>query len=61
MSEYGRHKIYHLICFKKVTPQQAKPVYTPEDYQQVFGRWADEKCNTSRGKGLLFFTDIPTA
>ena len=49
MSEYGKHNIYRLICLKKVTPQQAKPVYTPEDYQQVFGRWADSKCNTSRG------------
>jgi TPR repeat protein len=49
ISEYGKHNIYRLICLKKVTLQQAKPVYTPEDYQQVFGRWADKNCNTSRG------------
>ncbi len=49
VSEYGKHNIYRLICLNKVTSQQAKPVYTPEDYQQVFGRWADIKCNTSRG------------
>jgi TPR repeat protein len=49
ISEYGKYNIYRLICLKQVTPQQATPVYTPEDYQQVFGRWADRECNTSRG------------
>ena len=45
ISEYGKREIYRLICLKKVTPQQAAPVYTLEDYQQVFGRSSDRKRN----------------
>jgi TPR repeat protein len=49
LSLYGKHEVYRLICLKKVTPQQAKPVYTPADYYKVFGRWADAKCVYSPG------------
>ena len=47
LSMYGKIEIYRLICLKKVTAQQAKPIYTPEDYEQVFSRYADEKCKYS--------------
>jgi TPR repeat protein len=49
ISEYGKREIYRLVCLKKITTQQAAPVYTPEDYREVFGRWADRQCNYSPG------------
>jgi TPR repeat protein len=42
---YGKREIYRLLCLKKITKQQAVPVYSPEDYQESFGRWSDAKCN----------------
>jgi TPR repeat protein len=42
---YGKQEIYRLLCLKKITKQQAAPVYSPEDYQEYFGRWSDAKCN----------------
>jgi hypothetical protein len=49
ISFYGKTEIYRLVCLKKVTPQQAKPIYTDEDYQQLAGRFFDKKCNPSAG------------
>ncbi|WP_019502158.1 tetratricopeptide repeat protein [Pseudanabaena sp. PCC 6802] len=45
ISRYGKREIYRLVCLKKITPQQATPPYTPEDYQGEFRSWADDKCN----------------
>jgi Sel1 repeat len=42
---YGKREIYRLLCLKKITKQQAAPVYSPDDYQEFFGRWSDAKCN----------------
>jgi TPR repeat protein len=49
ITRYGKREVYRLVCLKKVTPQQAKPLYTPEDYQSEFGRWSNEKCELSLG------------
>jgi TPR repeat protein len=42
---YGKREIYRLLCLKKITKQQAAPVYSPEDYKESFGHWSDAKCN----------------
>jgi TPR repeat protein len=47
--QYGRHEIFRLVCLKKITPQQAAPVYTPEGYETEFKRWSDDKCVLSPG------------
>jgi TPR repeat protein len=49
ITTYGKIEVYHLVCLKKVTPQQATPPYTPEDYQHVFGRLSNAKCELSAG------------
>jgi TPR repeat protein len=43
---YGRQEIYRLICLKKITPQQAAPLYVPEEYKQLFGSW-NKECSLS--------------
>jgi TPR repeat protein len=35
-SRYGKREIYRLLCLKKITIQQAAPVYIAEDYQKYF-------------------------
>ncbi len=46
---YGKREVYRLVCLKKITPQQATPPYTPEDYQLISGRLFDDKCEFSAG------------
>lgn len=46
---YGKREVYRLVCLKKITPQQAAPPYTPEDYQSISGRLFDDKCEFSAG------------
>jgi tetratricopeptide (TPR) repeat protein len=38
-------EIYRLICLKKITPEQAVPIYTLEDYQALFVNHSDDRCN----------------
>ncbi|MBD2297585.1 tetratricopeptide repeat protein [Nostoc sp. FACHB-190] len=45
ISTYGRLEIYRLICLKKITTQQAAPLYSPEKYQSEFAQFSDSKCN----------------
>lgn len=47
ITAYGKREVYRLVCLKKVTPQQATPPYTPADYQYLFGRGSNEKCELS--------------
>jgi TPR repeat protein len=47
ISQYGRLEIYRLICLKKIMPQQAAPIYTPEKYRIEFAQFSDAKCNYS--------------
>jgi TPR repeat protein len=49
ITAYGKREVYRLVCLKKVTPQQATPPYTPADYQDLFGRFSDAKCQLSLG------------
>ncbi len=49
VSPSGKYKIYRLICLKKITPQQAKPFYTPQDYQAEFLDRADRNCERTNG------------
>lgn len=49
ISMYGRLEIYRLLCLKKITEQQAAPIYTPKSYQEDFERWSDAKCNFNPG------------
>ncbi|PSB55675.1 tetratricopeptide repeat protein, partial [Chamaesiphon polymorphus] len=44
VSPYGKYRIYRLICLKKITPQQAKPFYTPQDYKDRFLDRVDRNC-----------------
>ncbi|NJR31702.1 MAG: sel1 repeat family protein [Chamaesiphon sp. CSU_1_12] len=46
---YGKFRIYRLICLKKITPQQAKPFYTPKDYQEAFLDRVDRDCDRKNG------------
>ncbi|AFZ02705.1 tetratricopeptide repeat protein [Calothrix sp. PCC 6303] len=45
ISHYGVLEIYRLICLKKITPQQAGDIYTPEKYRIKFAQFSDAKCN----------------
>lgn len=38
-------EIYRLICLKKITPEQATPIYTLEEYQALFLNHSDDRCN----------------
>jgi TPR repeat protein len=38
ITRYGKYEIYRLLCLKKITAEQAAPIYTPEDYEQVYQR-----------------------
>ncbi len=38
-------EIYRLICLKKITPEQAAPIYTLENYQALFVNHSDDRCN----------------
>jgi Sel1 repeat len=45
---YGKYEIYRLLCLKKITAEQAAPIYTPEDYQgvyqRIYGHNSDRQC-----------------
>ncbi len=46
---YGKREVYRLVCLKKITPQQATPPYTSEEYQSISGRLFNDKCEFSAG------------
>jgi TPR repeat protein len=46
---YGKLNIYRLLCLKRITTQQAAPIYSPKDYQESFGRWHYLKCENRHG------------
>jgi TPR repeat protein len=55
VSPSGKYKIYRLICLKKITPQQAKPFYTPQDYQETFLDRVDRNCEYANDRSKANF------